>query len=227
MQVIFFGNCTNTSIENDSSNNQNANLQKPELDLTERVIIGINEYPSISFKLDDIGTTIFYSLDGSDPSPEQNIFSIPIKIMLEENFTLKAVAKKDGFEDSEILEQSFIYIQSSSPSLESQCLSVSPYGIGNNIIKGEFLDNELYGKEEKKLYLKITDIHENEEVYEKSITNGGFEFILNKELKSGDNVQIYAKSNFMVAWFNKINNGDIKYTKYPIFFCTEPLSIRL
>lgn len=48
---------------------------------------------------------MYYTLDGSEPGAEKTLYSAPVSIQTEEaSKTLKAVAIKDGMENSDILE---------------------------------------------------------------------------------------------------------------------------
>lgn len=48
---------------------------------------------------------MYYTLDGSEPGAEKTLYSAPVDIQTEEaSKTLKAVAVKDGMEDSDVLE---------------------------------------------------------------------------------------------------------------------------
>lgn len=51
---------------------------------------------------------IYYTLDGSEPGAEKTLYSTPVSIQTEEaSKTLKAVAIKEGMEDSDVLEVTY------------------------------------------------------------------------------------------------------------------------
>ena len=52
--------------------------------------------------------TVYYTLDGSDPTVNSTVYTEPIAV--NENVTIKAIAMKEGFEDSEIAEAQYILI---------------------------------------------------------------------------------------------------------------------
>ena len=52
--------------------------------------------------------TIYYTLDGSDPTPNSMVYTEPF--VLSENTTVKAIAVKEGYEDSEIAEAEYVFI---------------------------------------------------------------------------------------------------------------------
>ena len=58
------------------------------------------ETQNVSISCSTVGATIYYTLDGSDPTPNSTVYAEPI--MVSENVTIKAIAMKDGFDDSNI-----------------------------------------------------------------------------------------------------------------------------
>ena len=52
--------------------------------------------------------TVYYTLDGSDPTPNSTVYTEPF--VLSENTTVKAIAVKEGYEDSEIAEAEYVFI---------------------------------------------------------------------------------------------------------------------
>ena len=58
------------------------------------------ETQNVSISCSTAGATIYYTLDGSDPTPNSTVYAEPI--MVSENVTIKAIAMKDGFDDSNI-----------------------------------------------------------------------------------------------------------------------------
>ena len=52
--------------------------------------------------------TIYYTLDGSDPTANSTVYTEPI--VLNENTTVKAIAMKEGYEDSEIAEAEYVFV---------------------------------------------------------------------------------------------------------------------
>ncbi len=52
--------------------------------------------------------TIYYTLDGTDPTANSTVYTEPFT--LAENTTVKAIAMKEGYEDSEIAEAEYVFI---------------------------------------------------------------------------------------------------------------------
>lgn len=60
---------------------------------------------SVTLASDTPEAKIFYTLDETQPSAESTPYSGPVSIQTEESSkTLKAIATKEGFDDSEVLE---------------------------------------------------------------------------------------------------------------------------
>ncbi len=62
------------------------------------------------------GVTIYYTLDGNDPTEESDIYSAPISIT--ETTTVKAIAVKDGCKNSEVAEATYTAIDPNAAAFE-------------------------------------------------------------------------------------------------------------
>ena len=58
------------------------------------------ETQTVSISCSTAGATIYYTLDGSDPTPNSTVYAEPI--LVAESMTIKAIAIKEGFNDSNI-----------------------------------------------------------------------------------------------------------------------------
>ena len=68
------------------------------------------------------GATIYYTLDGNDPTTESNVYSAPIEIS--ETTTVKAYAVADGFNDSPIATATYNYVDPNAVT-KSICIKAS------------------------------------------------------------------------------------------------------
>ena len=66
------------------------------------------EEQEVSITCSTADATIYYTLDGSDPTANSTVYTEPF--VLQDNTTVKAIAMKEGYEDSEIAEAAFVFI---------------------------------------------------------------------------------------------------------------------
>ena len=66
------------------------------------------ESQEVSITCSTADATIYYTLDGSDPDTASMVYTEPF--VLAENATVKAIAMKEGYEDSEIAEAEFVFM---------------------------------------------------------------------------------------------------------------------
>ena len=78
------------------------------------------------------GATIFYTLDGSDPTPNSEVYTAAIAIS--ENTTVKAVATKEGMNDSEIATAVYEFQQPTPPAQETSYTLITN---ANALISGD------------------------------------------------------------------------------------------
>lgn len=83
-------------------------------------------------KSDTIGVTIIYTTDGTTPSETNGIYYTSFSY-LEEPATVKAIAYKVGYMDSEVASRSFFKVSDPYPSISYDGNSVSFFTFGTNI----------------------------------------------------------------------------------------------
>lgn len=66
------------------------------------------EEQSVSLSCNTPEATIYYTVDGSDPTTSSTVYTEPITVS--ENTTIKAFATKEGYEDSEIAEAEYLIV---------------------------------------------------------------------------------------------------------------------
>ena len=83
---------------------------------------------SVTLSTSTEGATIYYTIDGNDPTTNSNVYSVAIDVSA--NTTIKAFAAKDGYNDSEVAEATYTITQPKSIS------EVRAQGTGDVFTKG-------------------------------------------------------------------------------------------
>lgn len=121
------------------SNRAEVSVSKPRLTLSADLESGLYRKGSlVRLTASKSEATIYYTLDGTRPTYKSPVYSSPIK--LEKNVVLKAIASKNGFLDSDVMEKSYkvtsLEVISTYPSKDSSLIRtnvVPTISFGENI----------------------------------------------------------------------------------------------
>ncbi|MBI9103486.1 MAG: chitobiase/beta-hexosaminidase C-terminal domain-containing protein [Spirochaetales bacterium] len=101
MAVLFFGCDNSTTTPGEQTNTVASPVIAPEPDTT-------NDYVEVSISCAEPGAVIYYTLDGTDPTVNSTLYTVPF--ILYEDTTVKAVAAKADMDNSGITIASYIVV---------------------------------------------------------------------------------------------------------------------
>lgn len=105
------GTGSNSGNSGGSSGSTNLKVETPTFSLNSG---SYDDYLSVSISTSTDGASIFYTLDGTDPIPDQSeLYSSPI--FIDKTLTLKAIAVKENYQNSDIAEATYIINKLSKP----------------------------------------------------------------------------------------------------------------
>ena len=95
----------------------------------------------INLLSDDDDAKIWYTLDGTEPTTESTPYDRPI-VINDDNVTIKAIAQKDGFDPSEVVEYNY-FVKQSKQNVALEGWSWISHGMNRNVKVDEFSDKVL------------------------------------------------------------------------------------
>lgn len=162
------------------SNRSTITVNKPKLTISADKPSGLYEKNTeVSLSASRSGATIYYTLDGSDPTYRSNVYTTPI--VLERSTTLKAFASKTDCLDSDMLEKEY---EISSLAVESTLPKTGEKIFRKNFTPTLFFSDSIFfieGGKNISLYRGWTRIDG-----EPIITASALSFVPNENLKEGE-----------------------------------------
>ena len=201
-------------------------LAKPKLVTQKYVVCSSEMNPCIILKSTEKDASIYYILttyhtltssDGKSSSWTEYKDGIEIKQKDDEwiyRFTIKAVAKKENFEDSDELVQEYYFDVRGGDIMtnESVNFEVDTLNSGDEVVKGVFNDKKNFSEQMRKyISFKVVDRKKQKTKYREEIKNGKFEIKLQKPLQKGDEVWLSMDTSSKIICYKKLHNDNVGY----------------
>ena len=207
-----------TKFDGEGTTSTTKKLDKPKLVTQKYVVCNSKMNPRILLETMEKDVSIYYRIETADKkiSPWAE-YKEGIELKQEEyggnyGFTIKAIAKKEGFEDSDELVQSYYYTM---PSGEHSAIGgkvnfkVDTLKAGDEVVKGIFTDEKELSKQMKMyIHFKVTDTEKQKTKYKTKIKNGKFEIKLQVPLQKGDKVWLSMDTSSKIVCYEKFYNDD-------------------
>ena len=182
---------------------------------------------TVSISCETAGATIYYTLDGSDPTTSSTLYSGPIAISADA--TLKAIAVASDMENSAVATADYIIIDPNTPGASEAAAYTVAEAIEfingltgtsayNIYVKGTISRVQSYSERNKTITYWICDDEENEmQVYDGKGENEA-DFSSKDDLQTGDEVMVCGKVKLFT-------NSDVSTPEFTQNNCIYELTI--